>query len=272
MHNGWDELGSDDIALLNLTEPLTSVAPAQLYTGSNENRQPMNIVGYGQSGTGYTGAVTSAGTKRAGENVFSLGSVLNDILGYVAYDDDLIVADFDEPTSGASDLAVSLDMEFLAAPGDSGGAVFFESGGQTYLAGVISFLLAITDDYADASYTDVMAATRVSQYIDWINTHAVITMPPPPIPGDFNSDGAVDAADLALLLDNWGQTHRPVNWTTEWDGFVDSTELVDLLDHWREGASAPSVITMEVPEPISMTAWLIGGALGITRRRYRPKR
>jgi len=53
---------------------------------------------------------------------------------------------------------------------------------------------------------------------------------PPPIPGDINSDGVVNGADLGLLLSLWGTTDASADLNE--DGFVDGGDLGELLTNW----------------------------------------
>ncbi len=48
---------------------------------------------------------------------------------------------------------------------------------------------------------------------------------------DFNSDGAVDAADLVLLLGNWGCTDCVYD--LDCDGTAGTGDLLFLLGNWR---------------------------------------
>jgi hypothetical protein len=51
-----------------------------------------------------------------------------------------------------------------------------------------------------------------------------------PIPGDLNADGAVDGADLGLLLGEWGNAVGPADLNA--DGVVDGADLGILLGSW----------------------------------------
>jgi hypothetical protein len=168
-HSKWsgDLLNGNDIALIKLTTDVTGGIPiAQRYTGSDEFGQVGLAVGYGRSGTGLTGAVTSAGTKRAGYNVID---------AYYSRSPKktpkIFLSDFDnpgDPGDSAYGSDTPLDLEYLIAPGDSGGPVFIDLGGGPLLAGVNSFGASFDGD-TDSDYGDVSGHTRVSQFNDWID-------------------------------------------------------------------------------------------------------
>ena len=92
-----------------------------------------------------------------------------------------------------------------------------------------------------------------------------------PLPGDFAGDGAVEGADLSLLLGNWGADIATV--PASWDGdpptapFVDGDDLSRLLGNWgRTSGGGASVAA--VPEPASwMLALVAPGLLLAVRRR-----
>lgn len=56
------------------------------------------------------------------------------------------------------------------------------------------------------------------------------------IPGDFNDDGIVDGADLAVMLGAWGPCGDPDNCPADLngDGEVDGSDLALLLGNWTE--------------------------------------
>jgi hypothetical protein len=51
------------------------------------------------------------------------------------------------------------------------------------------------------------------------------------LPGDLNQDGAVDAADVTILLDNWGATGPNIA-DLNGDGFVGASDFSLLLNNW----------------------------------------
>ena len=95
------------------------------------------------------------------------------------------------------------------------------------------------------------------------------------IPGDFAGDGAVEGADLSLLLGNWGADVSTVPAT--WDGdpptppFVDGDDLSRLLGNWGNTAGGGAGATVAaVPEPTTVGLLMLA-ALGLaaTRRSHR---
>jgi hypothetical protein len=199
VHPGWE--GSNklsvghDIALLKLGTAVTGIAPAPLFTGTDERGLAGVHVGFGQTGVGSTGGNGSGfGVKRAAQNVgdvFGSAVSLLDTPGGVAvpFSDDYLVADFDTPDGlstrlsalGSSDVA--LDLEGSINFGDSGGAFFIQENGIWTLAGVHSWIDGISpggDGSDNASYTDLFGSTRVSVYRDWIAGISGVTAAPEP--------------------------------------------------------------------------------------------
>jgi hypothetical protein len=142
-----------DIAVVRLNELVLNVTPASPYTGIAELTRTATIVGYGLTGTGLTGYVAgTAGTKRAGNNT------IDSVSAYT------MAADFDSPTDAnvnAMGSSTPLNLEYMAAPGDSGGPVFINLGG-IWIAGITTGLSGT------AKYGDTMTMTRVSAFKTWI--------------------------------------------------------------------------------------------------------
>lgn len=92
------------------------------------------------------------------------------------------------------------------------------------------------------------------------------------LPGDFSGNGAVENADLTLLLNNWAQPATPVpaGWIGDpqpTDPAIDNDELTALLNNW--GNSLGNGSGGQVPEPGSLALCLFA-ILGIGRGRRRP--
>ena len=165
---GWtgDLQTGTDIALLRLATSESSVTPATINTNTSEVGQTATHVGYGVTGNGVTGITAPAGTKRAGQNVVDVdGSVVS------GYSDDIIFEDFDSGSAGDNffGTATQLDLEYLIAGGDSGGAVFMDFGSGEVLAGVHSFIASV-DGNLDADYGDLAGSIKVSSYASWISS------------------------------------------------------------------------------------------------------
>jgi Trypsin len=149
-----------DIGLVKLNLPVSNVNPATLYNGAEEIGELGFYVGFGNEGTGLTGGIpNTTGTKRAGTNVIDrLHPNSNWILE----------ADFDSPTGNnnliSSGRAVPTNLEYSITPGDSGGGMFIGQNNRFYLAGVNSFYTN------NSKYGSRFGVTRVSPYINWINS------------------------------------------------------------------------------------------------------
>lgn len=170
---GWNGSVNDgfDIALVRLNSPITNITPATIYTGFQEYRQVVTMVGYGQTGNGTTGSTGSSGIKRAGQNVVDeLFTMRNGLTG--------LRWDFDDPPGAGANAPnrlggsnTPLDLEYQIASGDSGGGSFIQENGNWYLAAVHSatydfFTWPGTND--SHTYGDVAIATRVSAYQQFI--------------------------------------------------------------------------------------------------------
>lgn len=85
--------------------------------------------------------------------------------------------------------------------------------------------------------------------------------------GDLNGDGFVGAADLDVVLANWGTGVTLGDWRlgdASGDGWVGEDDLGVVLAHWGEGVPPGGT----VPEPASALLVLLGlGACGRRRRR-----
>ncbi len=169
VHPDWNgNLGAgSDIALLQLSGPVTGVTPATLLTAADGNEIGLvgTAVGFGRSGTGLTGATGSTGTKRAGRNMIDeSGSAFG-------WSDNISLWDFDNPLNAGDNTigsAVPLNLEYNVGPGDSGGGMFVDVGGQTLLAGVVSLGWA-SDGNINSDYGDGSGYTRVSAFEQWIS-------------------------------------------------------------------------------------------------------
>jgi secreted trypsin-like serine protease len=136
--------GLHDIALCYTGEDFKLDFYVPLYRKTDELGQAVTIAGWGSSGNFATGAVNFDNKRRAGQNKLSSAFL------------SVVVC---TPRK-----AGRFPLEFMIAPGDSGGGMFIGN----ELAGINSFL-AHADGKPDGSYGDDSAFTRVSLYAAWID-------------------------------------------------------------------------------------------------------
>ncbi|HBJ35896.1 MAG TPA: hypothetical protein DDZ51_14335, partial [Planctomycetaceae bacterium] len=181
-YNG-DLLQGSDIAILELA----SMAPASaerydIYRGTDEVGQTFDKVGYGRSGSGATGSILQAGTRRGGQNgVDGLADIFEGIIvapGSIAlgtqlafdFDNGLAANDAFGVLFGVPGLGLGVD-EVSTAPGDSGGPAFINglvSGVTSYGIGVPSPPDALAG--LNQSFGEIAVDARVSFYQDWIDS------------------------------------------------------------------------------------------------------
>lgn len=185
--------GGNDIALIRLQTPVENVTPATYYTGNLELTQVGTSVGFGNTGTGASGAISADGQKRGMQNTIDLfgdGTALLPVTSFLS--------DFDNPgnlldsTSGGP---LPIALEGLAANGDSGGGVFIDLGSGPQLAGVHSYILSPRDGTGNSDYGDIMGSTRVSLYQDFIQS----TIEPVPEPS-VAATGVLGAMIMTVLV------------------------------------------------------------------------
>ncbi len=164
LHPEWGKgslLRGNDLALVELNEELTTVTPATRLVRGRDLGRRAAAVGYGRTGEAATGysALTSL-AKRGGQNV--VDGVLNNRV---------LVMDFDsgDDTDNALGTARPQQLEYLIAPGDSGGGLFVFHQQVWKLAGIHSFGWGVLDGNPNASYGDVSGHTRLRFYNRWID-------------------------------------------------------------------------------------------------------
>lgn len=156
----------NDIGLIHLGAPVAGIAPATRYTGSSELGTTAVAAGFGMTGTGLTGATTLDFQKRAGENTVDAFYPVR------RGTPNILLMDFDNPHTAADNSygsSAPLNLEYLIAPGDSGGGLFADFGSGPRLIGVHSFGWGRLDGNPDSDYGDVSGETRVSVFNSWID-------------------------------------------------------------------------------------------------------
>ena len=145
----------DDIALIQLTESVPDVTPAEVFSGRNELGQTVKLIGKGATGNGLTGQDIHASHRT------ELRHAYNRI---VDVEDRWICYVFDKRPSG-------LELEGAAGDGDSGGPVLIDVEGQWQLAGLTSWKKHAHDDALilhPGFYGQKNCNVRMSHYAKWI--------------------------------------------------------------------------------------------------------
>ena len=154
VHKKFKFTGSSqyDIALIRLQRPIKLDFYPEIYQDKDEIDKVCSIAGYGFTGnfnTGYS-IDTFDNRKRAGSNI--IDKIQGDLL---------IFSVNKKPFT---------ELEFMIAPGDSGGGLFIDN----KLAGIHSMVYA-PDGKADSNKADCSCSTRLSTHYDWIiNTKQTI--------------------------------------------------------------------------------------------------
>ncbi len=156
-------LDGGDVSILTLSSsvPASIATPMRFIDATNDLvGMTAATIGYGYNGVGSTGHGFSADGRRwGGENVI-------DAYGSPAATSgsNIISTDFDDGTSGSNTIGTSsatpLQFEATTAPGDSGGPVLVDVGGEWVIAGVLSGGTTNTSVYGDISWWTGTAVYR----------------------------------------------------------------------------------------------------------------
>jgi|MDTC01.2.fsa_nt_gb hypothetical protein len=236
--SNWDD-DLDDIALIELTEPVTHVEPIPVYEGSDEVGQVVWFVGRGDTNTGLrgqSGASVDGKTRRASNTI-------------VAADSHWIQFVFNSP----DDAAVT-PLEGISGDGDSGGPALLVNDEGTWVVGLSSY--QDEGNFSLGRYGVEEFYTRVSQYGDWMNQHMG--------PADTSTpdDGSTDAGST-----DDGSTDSGTDTS---DGDASGTESGDA-----DAGSGSAETTADADSggcsgvaSSQLLVWLMGlGAIGRRRRR-----
>ena len=137
--------GYYDIGIIKLTESIGLNWYPELYTNKNESGKVCSLSGFGMTGTFSTGAIKSDKNKRAGSNIVD------------GIDRGMLIC---TPSIKMN----KTELEFMIAPGDSGGGLFIGN----KLAGIHSCIMA-NGHKAKADYKTESGHTRISDHVEWID-------------------------------------------------------------------------------------------------------
>lgn len=157
---GWD------LALIELTEPVSNVNPASRYYGTSEVSAIVTKIGYGYVGDGLHGMKSPGQTERlGGQNTIDAAGGFFESRSFST---DVLVFDFDSPISNMPNKFGSpdpVDLEVGGSKGDSGGGAFAQFNNKWKLVGIVSGALS-----KEIKYGSVAALARVSSANEWIDS------------------------------------------------------------------------------------------------------
>lgn len=144
---------SDDIALVQLADPVLDVAPVQIHNG-NPLGKVVRIMGRGATGTGVTGHHLYAPQRtdlRHGYNKISVSE--GRWIGY----------GFDSPPN-------ALPLEASTGSGDSGGPILVAVGNEWHVAGLMAWKRVVVTgtELHPGKYGETVFGVRLGNYTDWI--------------------------------------------------------------------------------------------------------
>lgn len=163
---GGSLLDGGDVAIWTLTQDVPSniATPMKLIDeGSSLEGEVAVTLGYGYNGLGSSGhGFSSDGWRWGGENIIDAYGSPSGSSG-----SNIFSTDFDDGTNGNNTISGSdptpLQYEATTAPGDSGGPLLVQAGGEWVIAGVLSGGTTSTSVYGDISWW-----TGVGPFIDQI--------------------------------------------------------------------------------------------------------
>lgn len=144
---------SDDLALIQLAEPVPDVAPVPIYSGPSLGKF-VRIMGRGATGTGTEGHPLNAPRRtdlRHGYNKITVSE--GRWIGYR----------FDNPPN-------ALPLEASMGSGDSGGPILVAVGDEWHVAGIAAWKRGVVTgtDIHPGRYGETSYGIRLGNYADWI--------------------------------------------------------------------------------------------------------
>lgn len=145
---------SDDIALIELAQPVTDIPPVAINKDGDEFGQVVEVIGKGATGNGVTGYEFSDSHRTELRRAYNkVTSADGRWLCYI----------FDEPSD-------ALPLEGGSGSGDSGGPVLLQAGNDWLLAGLASWSDPQSAVRTPGRYGQITCNVRLSHYEDWIES------------------------------------------------------------------------------------------------------
>lgn len=151
----------NDIALIQLKDPILNGKPAMLYNQVDEVEKNVVFVGNGIFGNGREGLTQEYGKLRGATNTV------------IEATENSVVFLFNEPETAT-------EVEGISGPGDSGGPAFVEMNKQLYVIGVSAYQRR--NGFKEGHYGVKEYYTRVSSHYSWLRATIDNAQPPEPVP------------------------------------------------------------------------------------------
>jgi hypothetical protein len=145
---------SEDIALLELAQPVTDIPPVAINKSDDEFGRTIKIMGKGATGTGVTGYEFSSSHRTELRRAYNKVTSAHD--RWLCYM-------FDNPSD-------ALPLEGGSGSGDSGGPVLIQTGKDWVLAGLTSWSDPQSAIRIPGRYGQISCNVRLSHYQDWIES------------------------------------------------------------------------------------------------------
>ena len=140
-------LSKNDIAVCLLSNPINIEHYPEIYGDKDEEGKVCSIAGFGLTGTHQTGTINEDMKKRAGSNIIDL------------VEDGMLECSLNK--------GKRTSLEFLIAPGDSGGGLFIDQ----KLAGINCGVYTLDrDKKLNSDYKDKSVHVRISEHKSWIDS------------------------------------------------------------------------------------------------------
>ncbi|RYD20103.1 MAG: hypothetical protein EOP88_16425 [Verrucomicrobiaceae bacterium] len=170
---------TNDVGLLRLSSAVTNIQAATMWRFDNQADilgREATWVGFGLDGTGLTGQGFTP-EKRAFTNVVDGLSPAFGLPGPSFF------SDFDNPDGTTNALvsgsATPTRLEGNVTPGDSGGGVFVNVNGQSYLVGINSYTSGFSPGL-NSKYGALSGAADLWAFHDWIYQNTGVAAVPEP--------------------------------------------------------------------------------------------
>ena len=148
------DMAANDIALIELSQPVKDISPLPLYSQTDELGKTVTFVGRGDFGHGLIGPDQVDGKMRTATNRIE------------KVDGQWLMFKFDAPPKGT-------ELEGISGPGDRGGPALVKTGEEWAIAGISSgqvSRLPSGKNLGEGRYGVWEYYARVSSYLPWIES------------------------------------------------------------------------------------------------------